>query len=59
MFAIKYVYEYEKLKMKKILEELVEKKKIKGSFYKFFTSDNQYIAENLGKNLIMINKIKY
>ena len=27
MFAIKYVYEYEKLKMKKILEELVEKKK--------------------------------
>ena len=32
MFAIKYVYEYEKLKMKKILEELVEKKINKGIF---------------------------
>ena len=31
MFAINYVYEYEKLKMKKILEELVEKKN-KGIF---------------------------
>ena len=29
MFAIKYVYEYEKLKKEKGLEELVEKKYLK------------------------------
>ena len=32
MFAIKYVYEYEKLKKEKGLEELVEKKKKKELF---------------------------
>ena len=58
MFGIKYVYEYEKLKKEKGLEELVGKKK-KRALYKFGTSNNQYIIENLGGNLIMINKIKY
>ena len=57
LFGIKYVYEYEKLKKKKGLEELVENKK--RALYKSGTSNNQYIIENLGGNLIMINKIKY
>ena len=38
MFGIKYVYEYEKLKKKKGLEELVENKK--RALYKFCTSNN-------------------
>ena len=59
IFGIKYVYEYEKLKKKKGLEELVEKKKKKRAIYKFGNSNNKYIIENLGGNLIMINKIKY
>lgn len=73
MFAIKYVYEYEKLKNEKKIRRISWKKKDlfinlllatnikkkkkkekqKRSLY------NQYITENLGENLIMINKIKY
>lgn len=67
MFAIKYVYEYEKFKNLKKIRRISWKKKKKRSLYKFVTSNqykkgslyNQYITKNLGENLIMINKIKY
>ena len=45
------------LKRKKDQKNQLEKKK--KALYKFVTSNNQYIIENLGENLIMINKIKY
>ena len=46
------------LKRKKDQKNQFKKKK-KRALYKFGTSNNQYIIENLGGNLIMINKIKY
>ena len=46
------------LKRKKDQKNQLEKKK-KRALYKFVTSNNQYIIENLAENLIMINKIKY